>query len=185
MSLQSFDIVVALKAHLWPRNDQWSFERLGSAVGVSASQAHAGLRRLGRAGLYRDGDRSLRVHAFCMFAEHGIPYAFATDVGPPAVGMATAHAALPLSSLLVYSDAYVWPAAEGVAGRAVAPLHPAAPAAAARDSQLYAALALIDALRVGRVRERQLAVPALQQLLAGPERDTLWVRSRPFALRAG
>jgi hypothetical protein len=185
MSLQPFDIVVAVKAHVWPRTDRWSFERLGSAVGVSASQAHAGLRRMERAGLYREGDRSLRVHAFCMFAEHGIPYVFATDVGPPAVGMATAHAALPLSGVLVYAEAYVWPAAEGVAGRAVTPLHPAAPAAAARDSQLYAALALIDALRVGRVRERQLAAPALHQILAGPERDALWVRSRPIVRPAG
>jgi len=166
-SLQPVDLVVALKAHLWSGPGRWSFERLGSAVGVSASQAHAALRRLAAAGLYREVDRSLRVHAFTLFATHGVPYVFPAQVGEAAVGLPTAHAAPPLRDELVYAEAYVWPCGEGVAGRAVVPLHPGVPGAAAADADLYAALALIDALRVGRVRERQLAEARLERLL-GP-----------------
>ena len=176
MSLKPFDIVVVLRAHLWPHAAPWSYERLGAAVGVSASQAHAALRRLAAAGLYRDADRSLRVHAFIGFATHGIPYVFPANPGAPAVGMPTAHAAPPLRDELVGGMAYVWPCGAGVSGLAVEPLHPTVPDAAARSPELYEALALIDALRVGRVRERQLAVPALERLLG--TRDAAWLQGR-------
>jgi hypothetical protein len=51
------------------------------------------------------------------------------------------------------------------------PLHKAAPSAARRDPILYELLALIDALRDGRVRERQRAerelTARLRSLLRG------------------
>lgn len=185
VSLHAHDVVVVLKAHLWAEGDAWSFERLGRSVGVSASQAHASLRRLAEAGLYRESDRSLRVHAFTAFAEHGIPYVFPARVGSAAVGMPTAHAAPPLRDELAFDVAYVWPGADGEPGLAVAPLHPEVPAAAAADDRLYAALALIDAFRVGRVRERKLAGPALERLLNERARDTSWAGARELARGAG
>lgn len=178
MSLKPFDIVVVLQAHLWSSDTPWSYERLGAAVGVSASQAHSALRRVSVAGLFRERDRSLRVHAFTGFAAHGIPYVFPALPGSSAKGMPTAHAAAPLSDQIVGGIPYVWPCAEGVDGLAIEPLHPSVPEAAARDPKLYAALALVDALRVGRVRERQLAVPALERLLAERDRDSAWMRDR-------
>ena len=57
------------------------------------------------------------------------------------------------------------------------------PEAAACDERLHRALALLDALRVGRVRERQLAVPALERLLAERDRDAVWVRERGADVR--
>lgn len=185
MSLKAVDLVVALKAHFWGDAQRWSFERLGDAVGVVASQAHASLRRMAQSGLYRDGDRSLRVHAFTAFAQHGIPHVFPAEVGHETVGMPTAHAAPPLCDQLVYAEAYVWPSSDGVAGRAIAPLHRGVPAAAADDPALYSALALIDALRVGRARDRQLAAPALEHLLGERARDASWLRARQVSRRAG
>jgi len=185
VSIKPFDVVVALKAHLWAANVPWSFERLGTSVGVSASQAHAATRRLAEAGLYRPADRSVRVHALTAFAAHGIPHVLPVPPGPLVVGMPTPHAAPPLCHELSYSEAYVWPASEGVPGRAIVPLHPALPAAGTQDPQLYAALALIDALRVGRVRDRQLAMSALDRLLGEPARDASWVRARELARDAG
>lgn len=175
---KSIDLLVALKAHLWAEPGPWSFARLGATVGLSASQAHAAFRRLAASGLYRPADRSLRVHAFVLFAAHGVPHVFPAPIGPTAVGMPTAHAAPPLRSQLVHAEAYVWPGEGRVPGRAVPPLHPSAPAAAAADADLYAALALIDAFRVGRVRERQLAVPAMPDLLERPARDRSWTAAR-------
>jgi hypothetical protein len=92
--------------------------------------------------------------------------------------MPTAHAAPPLSDLLVSGVAYVWPSSAGIEGRAVMPLHPSVPEAAATDDALYRALALIDALRVGRVRDRKLASEELPRLLAGPGHDAAWVAER-------
>jgi hypothetical protein len=178
VSLKPFDILVVLGAHLWSDEAPWSYERLGAAVGVSASQAHGALRRLSDAGLYRERDRSLRVHAFTGFAAHGLPYVFPARPGAAAQGTPTAHAAPPLSEHLVGGTPYVWPTGQGVEGFAIKPLHPSVPDAAARDPKLYASLALVDALRGGRVRERQLAVSALECLLVDRQRDALWIRQR-------
>lgn len=179
--LKPLDVVVGLKAHLWTGSLAWTFERLAAALAIAPSQAHTSLRRLEAAGLYRPASRSLRTRAFGLFAEHGIPHVFPVEVGEMVVGMPTAHAAPPLCELLVSGDAYVWPAKDGVEGRSVAPLHPGVPAAAAADDALYRALALLDAFRVGRVRERRLATEELPRLLAGPGRDAAWLGARERA----
>jgi hypothetical protein len=87
--------------------------------------------------------------------------------------MPTAHAAPPLEGQIIEGDLPpVWPDAEGkVRGVTFEPLHKAAPKAARKDPALYELLALIDAVRDGRVRERQLAEKELsarlQRLLRG------------------
>lgn len=182
--LKPLDIVVGLKAHLWNGDEAWSFERLAASLGITASQAHTSLRRLAAAGLYRPTDRSLRIHAFGLFAEHGIPFVFPAQAGDRAVGMPTAHSAPPMRDRLASAEAFVWPAEVGVVGRAVVPLHPQVPAACVADDALYRALALVDALRVGRARDRQIASEELARLLAVPGRDAVWAGARLGALRA-
>lgn len=182
--LKPLDIVAGLKAHLWGNAAAWSYERLAAAIGVSPSQVHASLRRLEQAGLYRSADRSLRAHAFTMFAAHGIPFVFPAELGGLVVGMPTAHSAAPLRAHLASAEAYVWPDEAGIVGRPVLPIHPCVPKAAATDADLYAALALIDALRVGRVRDRLLAIDGLTQLLAQPARDLHWLAVQRVAGQA-
>ena len=61
----------------------------------------------------------------------------------------------------------VWPDPEGtVRGEELRPLYRSAPAAARRDPALYELLALVDAVRAGRPRERKLAVAELEARLA-------------------
>jgi len=60
----------------------------------------------------------------------------------------------------------VWPHPEGqVRGESLEPLYPSAVDAALKDTKLYECLALVDALRVGRARERKLAIDFLTQSL--------------------
>ncbi len=60
----------------------------------------------------------------------------------------------------------VWPHPEGeVRGMAIQPLHPGVPELVRADRRLYDLLALVDALRVGRARERKLAENALKERL--------------------
>jgi hypothetical protein len=62
----------------------------------------------------------------------------------------------------------VWPDPEGrVQGASVQPLYPSVPGAARRDPKLYDLLALVDALRFGRAREREFAEKELNQKLNG------------------
>ena len=74
--------------------------------------------------------------------------------------MPTAWAAPVLSGKISASEQIppVWPDPEGsVQGASVQPLYVSVPGAARRDPALYDLLALVDAVRIGRARERNLA----------------------------
>jgi hypothetical protein len=47
----------------------------------------------------------------------------------------------------------------------IEPLHPAAPKACLKDTKLYEYLVLCDALRVGKAREKNLAMVELKKRL--------------------
>ena len=80
--------------------------------------------------------------------------------------MPTAHSAPPLCDEITSDDVYVWPGAGGRArGASVTPLYEGAISLPEREPDLYRALALVDAVRVGRVRERRLAMKHLERSL--------------------
>ncbi|HJQ64636.1 MAG TPA: nucleotidyltransferase family protein, partial [Burkholderiales bacterium] len=102
------------------------------------------------------------------FLIHGVPYAYPSEHGGVVRGMPTAYAAPPLNKMIVQADEPppVWPYAEGtVRGYKFAPLYPSVPKAAERDPKLYELLALVDAIRDGRARERDLAAQELETRL--------------------
>jgi hypothetical protein len=82
--------------------------------------------------------------------------------------MPTAWAAPVLSGKISASEQMppVWPDPDGkVQGSAVQPLYSSVPHAARRDPALYDLLALVDALRIGRARERSLAEKEISRRL--------------------
>lgn len=100
---------------------------------------------------------------------HGLKYVFPAERGPLTRGMPTSYATAPLADKLTASGEPppVWPDPEGtVRGEALEPLYRSAPGAARADAKLYELLALVDAIRSGRARERELAVKELQKRLA-------------------
>jgi len=101
---------------------------------------------------------------------HGVKYAYPPERGSLTRGIPTGYAAAPLKSLINQSDEPppVWPDPEGrVRGYALAPLYRSVPKAVGRDSRLYELLALVDAVRDGRARERELAVKEISGQLVG------------------
>jgi hypothetical protein len=67
---------------------------------------------------------------------------------------------------VVAEDSIVWPSASGSSyGSAIAPLYARATELPQRCPSLYEKLTLVDALRVGRARERKLAAEELQNRL--------------------
>lgn len=98
------------------------------------------------------------------FLLHGLRYVFPAEAGPRVRGIPTAHSAPPLSEKIVSqpNDALVWASPKGrVLGARIEPIYPSVTKAIQSDVQLYEILALIDALRVGRVREQKLATQEL------------------------
>lgn len=160
------DVVVALKLALGAGD--LSYAQLGESLGMSASEVHAAGRRLIEARLLDPETKRVRVEPFRNFIVHGVPYAF--PVHPKAVtrGMPTAWAAPAMANQFGPSDQLppVWPDPDGkVQGAAVQPLYASVPGAARRDQDLYHLLALVDALRIGRARERALAEKEIGQRL--------------------
>jgi len=100
------------------------------------------------------------MEALRNFLLHGVPYAFPARQKESTRGMPTAWAAPALSAKISSSEQPppVWPDPDGtVQGTAVEPLYPSVPGAARRNPALYDLLALVDALRIGRARERKIA----------------------------
>ena len=152
------DIVVALKLSL--EGARSSYANLGQELGMSASEVHAAVRRLGEANLVDPETKGIRREALRNFLVHGVPYAFPARPREVTRGMPTAWAAPVLSGKISASEQIppVWPDPVGqVRGAAVQPLYGSVPGAARRDPALYDLLALVDALRIGRARERSLA----------------------------
>jgi hypothetical protein len=78
--------------------------------------------------------------------------------------MLTAHSAEPLNRIIQATDKYVWPYAKGLErGQAIEPLYPTLVAASLKDTDLYELLTLVDAIRVGRVREKEMAKRELEK----------------------
>ena len=111
-----------------------------------------------------------RLQSLEEFLLHGVRYAYAPRSGALTRGLPTGHAAPPLNKIIVQPDEPppVWPYAHGtVRGYSFAPLYPTVPEAALRDPVLYELLALVDAIREGRARERDIAAKELNARLYG------------------
>jgi DNA-binding Lrp family transcriptional regulator len=162
------DIVVALKLALTvaPRP---SYADLADDLGMSASEVHAAVRRLGEARLLDPETQDVRREVLGNFLVHGVPHAFPARLREVTRGLPTAWAAPGLAGQFSAAEQVppVWPDPDGqVQGAAVKPLYPSVPHAARRDPALYDLLALVDTLRLGRARERTAAEKELGQRLS-------------------
>jgi hypothetical protein len=98
------------------------------------------------------------------FVRHGLQYVYPAKRLPRCHGVPTAHSAAPLVDVVLSEpdDCLVWPHAAGDSfGDAIEPLYRSVPEAASRNPRLHRRLALIDAIRAGRARERELAIRIL------------------------
>ncbi len=165
-SLKSQDLLVTLKLTLTQGEKPPSYNDLAHDLAMSPSKVHDAVVRATDAGLLVF-DRKPNRRALLEFILHGVRYAFYAKLGPVTRGVPTAHAAPPLVEEIAAGDLPpVWPDPLGsVRGEAVEPLHKSAPQAARHDARLHELLALVDAIRIGRARERNLAAKHLERRL--------------------
>ena len=160
------DVVVLLKIAALDNTD-WMMKDLSASLYISRSEVTESLQRSVVARLIAQDKKYLMRHAVLNFLKHGLPHVFPGQPGAETIGLPTAHSAAPLSSEILASIPYVWPSEHGnTRGLGIAPLYQGAPQAALHDAKLYELLALTDALRVGKPRERALAFELLTQKLA-------------------
>ncbi|MEO8240525.1 MAG: hypothetical protein ABI576_20640 [Flavobacterium sp.] len=162
-NLKPQDIVILLKIIALDEKS-WFHHTIAQELGMSQSEVSQSLNRSKYAGLIDDARKKVNKIAFNEFLIHGVAYAFPQKPGALVRGILTAHAAEPLNKIIQATDKYVWPYAKGLErGQAIEPLYPTAIEASLKDNELYELLTLVDAIRVGRVREKEMAKRELEK----------------------
>lgn len=168
--LKPQDIVVVLKLCGYAPNAHPSYGVIAIELKLSASEIHSAVQRLKNSRLLHGSEmvEKPNLSALDEFLIHGVKYAFPAERGGMTRGMLTSYAAEPLCRLIKAGSepVPVWANPSGsTRGIAIIPLYKTVPAAAKRDPLLYERLALIDAIRDGRARERNLAEKELKNSL--------------------
>lgn len=168
--LKPRDLLVLLKVATHPPQ-RWTYAALGEALAISASEVHASVKRAVASGLAvapARGEWAPVRPNLLEFILHGVRYIWPATTGPVKRGVPTAFGTEPLASQLTApsGEAPVWAHPTGnVKGPTLSPIYRTAPQAALSDPALHRLLALLDALRVGRARERQLAARLMESEL--------------------
>ena len=157
------DVLVLLKV-ISLNDPEFRLVDLAQSIGVSLSEVSDSISRSVYAHLIAPDKKTPQRKAILEFLVHGLPYVFPTRPGALAVGMPTAHSAPPLSAAFGAVDPVVWASVDGeLKGQEIAPFHPKQAYAARQDGNLYELLALTDALRMGKAREKKMAEEELKK----------------------
>ncbi len=173
MIIKSQDIVVLAKL-LAQGNKKWSQNSIAFELCLSPSQINSALKRLVVAGLltsYHPPSKPQPIIQACEeFFTHALKYIFPVKLGEIARGVPTSYSGPSLKIQIVAgSDPIpVWPYGEGKKrGVALKPLYSSVPESVIKhpDPLFYDLLTLIDAIRSGRAREKQIAIQKLTAIL--------------------
>jgi len=155
ITLRPHDVCVAIQLVLAP---DFHFRELGRDVGLSLGESHNSVRRLEIARLYLPHRRLVNQAALRDLLLVGVPYVWTGQLASETRGAPTARAGPILASSFPHDEAIVWPSPDGPSrGAALAPMCKAAPSYPVQNPELYGWLTIVDALRVGRARERRMA----------------------------
>ena len=172
--LKSQDIVILLKLLAQPDHLDWPQHQLTSHLCLSVSAINAGLSRLNKSGLLHlgmEGPRYQLIKAACEeLLVYGVKYFFPAQMENYTRGIATSYAAPVFEHHIALGQdpIPVWPSAEGKQrGLALKPLYHCVPKSLMQypDQLFYDLLALLDAIRQGRARERAIAIKLLKERL--------------------
>ena len=166
MALAEVDVYAVLG--LAVRGEHWTYRDVAASLDLPVATLHKAAQRAAEAGLFDPSRRRVRVTDLERLLVHAAPYVLPPKRLGMTIGLPTGADAPALAGRLRRSGGLplVWPHADGEQGEGLAPLHPSAPAAALADPELYALLALVDALRVGDARVREVAAGVLVEHLA-------------------
>lgn len=164
--MRPLDIVILLKK-ISPAGFDMNGKQLADSLGISAAEVSIAMERNRLAGLVDESKSRINTLAFKDFLFFGIKYCFPVKPGSLVRGVPTASSAAPISKTIASNgESYVWKDPKGTErGQSILPLYSNAPLAARKDADFYALLAIVDSLRIGKTRERQVAMEELDKYL--------------------
>lgn len=157
------DIVILLK-RITPSGRVMNGKELAESLGMSPAEVSLSMARSRNARL-TDSSNSINLLSLKEFLIHGIRYCFPVQPGRLVRGVVTGSSASPINDLLVPNgELYVWKDPAGTErGQAITPLYPSVTEAVKKDLALYELLSIVDSLRIGRAREREVATDVLSK----------------------
>jgi hypothetical protein len=151
----------------------WTLRGLAATLHVEHTLVHRALKRAEIAGLYTTNTRRVHLANFEELMIHAARFIAPGRLGELVPGVPAAWAAEPISEFIHQAQSElppVWPYALGaLRGQALEPLHPAAVQASQDVPELARLLSIIDSLRAGDVRVREVAATALRDTLRQAE----------------
>ena len=141
---------------------------IAQSLGISPAEISDAMERCRIAQLVDNDKVHVNTLALKDFLVYGIRYVFPAVTGRVMRGVPTAVSASPIKEQIAQvKDVYVWPYKKGtMRGQAITPLYPTVPEAVANDEELYKLLVIVDTLRMGRAREREIAISELDKSFA-------------------
>lgn len=143
---------------------------LEAISGISKSQVNQSLNRCADIGLvfkdWKTGHPRTNTTLLLNFILHGVKFVFHTKPTKVTRGISTAFAAPVLADKIMTSGDLVpvWPDPNGqTKGLAIEPIYKSVTTVIRKDPELYAMLALIDAIRIGQSREANKAAELLKK----------------------
>lgn len=160
------DIAILLKI-ITLKGKEWNNIELATALKISPSEISEALNRCRIARLIDPKKRKVYIDSFKEFLIYGLKYVFPVEPGAIVRGIPTAHSAYPINMHIASAqEIYVWSNSSGThRGQVIKPLYKTLPEVVSKDKQLYELLVIIDTIRIGRVREREIAVKELEKRL--------------------
>jgi hypothetical protein len=163
--MRPHDIVILLKI-ISIQERPWQYRDLSGELYIPISEISHSLRRSDRAGLVNMETRKVACLSFMEFLQYGFRYVFPVSPGALVTGTPTAHSHPFYKQFFKSELEFAWPDEDGtIRGLSIEPLHPNVPKAVKKDETLYKLLASIDILRVGKVREMNLAIEELKKAI--------------------
>lgn len=145
---------------------------LASELGLSKSEVNKSLTRCLAVNLAKINrvtkKPEVNKKAFFEFIQYGLRYVFPVKPAEITRGIPTTFSAPVLNKKLLSAGdlKMVWPDSRGKEmGQAISPIYKSVPFAVRKDSELYSYLALLDAIRIGNVRESNLALKIFSEKL--------------------
>lgn len=156
------DILILLKKTT-SKGHNLSCRKLAESLGMSASSVSESLERCRKAQLLDRNKKRVNALALLEFLCHGVMYVFPVELGRVIRGVPTYISASPMKEQITDNgECYVWRYARGTGrGHQIEPLYASVPEAVQDDEELYQLLVIVDALRMGRAREKKIAVEEL------------------------
>lgn len=142
-------------------------KEIADGLFLSPAEISYSLQRSALAELLDFSKKKVMRKTFLEFIQYGLPRVFPAVKGPIAVGIPTAFSSPVMSAYFMtnqFNEMVVWPYADGQArGESINPLYPNAVKAALKSPELYELFSLVDVMRLGKVREKEIALKLLKE----------------------